>query len=198
MKKVTWPGATQLAPLPVVLVGVADRVRQNLLTVAWTGIVCSTPPMISISVRKERFSHPMLTESREFTVNLPTAAQAEKVDYCGVVSGRDADKFAVCGFTPVPGETVRAPLVAECPVNLECRVRQILELGSHDLFLADILAVRVDESLIGGDGRLRLESADLLAYVHGHYHRVADAIGHFGFSVRRKPGAETRVGGARS
>lgn len=192
-RKITWPGATQLAPLPVVLVAVADAVRQNVFTVAWTGIICTNPAMLSISVRKERFSHPMICESREFTVNVPSAALAEEVDRCGVLSGREYNKFSLCNFTALPGETVKAPIIAECPVSLECRVSQILELGSHDLFLAHITAVRVNESLIGENGRLQLENADLLAYAHGHYHRVADAIGHFGFSVRKKKGPKVRT-----
>ena len=191
-KKVTWPGATQLAPLPVVLVAVADGIRQNVFTVAWTVIVCSTPPMLSISVRKERFSHPMICESREFTVNVPPASLAEEVDRCGVLSGREYNKFSLCGLTPVPGETVQAPIIAECPVSLECKVSQVLELGSHDLFIADITAVRVSERLIDEKGRMKLETADLLAYAHGHYHRMADAIGHFGYSVRKKEGSKIR------
>ena len=191
-KKVTWQGATQLAPLPVVWVAVADAVRQNVFTVAWTGIVCSTPPMLSISVRKERFSHPMICESGVFTVNIPPASLAEEVDRCGVLSGREYNKFSLCGLTPLPGETVSAPIIAECPVSLECKVAKVLELGSHDLFIADITAVRVSERLIGENGRLQLESADLLAYAHGHYHRVADAIGHFGYSVRKKQGPKVR------
>ncbi|MBQ7394524.1 MAG: flavin reductase family protein [Lentisphaeria bacterium] len=191
-KKITWQGATQLAPLPVVLVTTADAVRQNVFTVAWTGIVCSTPPMLSISVRKERFSHPMICESREVTVNIPPASLAEEVDRCGVLSGREYNKFTLCHFTPIPGETVKSPVISECPVSLECKVSHILELGSHDLFIAHITAVRVSERLIDEKGRLQLESADLLAYAHGHYHRVADAIGHFGFSVRKKAGPKVR------
>ncbi len=191
-KKISWPGATQLAPVPVVLIGCSDGSRRNLCTVAWVGTVCSTPPMVSISLRKERFSHGMISGSREFTVNIPPVFLAAEVDYCGVVSGREYDKFAVCKLTPGEGETVKSPIVMECPLNLECKVRNILELGSHDLFLAEITAVRVDEHLIGPKGRLELENANLLAYAHGHYHRLGEAIGHFGFSVRRKPGSPVR------
>ncbi len=192
MSKITWQGATQLAPVPVVLIGVSDGVRQNVFTVAWTGIVCSTPPMVSISVRKERFSFAMIEKSGEFTVNMPAADMAKTTDLCGVVSGREYDKFAMGGLTPLPGETVRAPVLAECPVSMECQVRRQIELGSHVLFLAEITAVRVEERYIGSNGRLQLEKADLLAYVHGHYHRIGDAIGHFGYSVRRKKGSPVR------
>ena len=192
-KKVTWPGATQLAPLPVVLVAVADGIRQNVFTVAWTGIVCSTPPMLSISVRPERFSYQALVETREFTVNVPLASQAAIVDWCGVVSGRDHDKFAEKSLTPLRGSQVAAPLVEECPLNLECKVKEIIKLGSHDLFLAEIVAVQVSEEYLTKTGRLDLErNGGVLGYAHGHYFQLGKCLGHFGFSVRKKPGRKVR------
>ena len=192
-RKVVWPGSTQLAAVPVVLVGCGGSGRpNNLLTVAWTGIACSRPPMLTVAIRPERFSHGLIHETGEFSVNLPTMAMAKTVDWCGVVSGRDHDKFAVRRLTVLAGTRIAAPLVAECPLGLECRVRQVLELGAHDLFLADILAVQVSEELIEPDGRFDLERAGLLAYVHGHYYGLGECLGHFGFSVRRKAGPMTR------
>ncbi len=188
-EKQIWPGSTQLAPVPVVLIGCggARNLPPNLITIAWAGIVCSQPPMISISVRPERYSHMLIRETGEFTVNLPRAGQAREVDFCGVKSGRELDKFAACELTAYTGSTVSAPLVAECPVGLECRVKQMLELGSHTLFIAEVLAVQVSGDLLDESGRLRTEECDLLAYAHGHYYGLGACLGHFGFSVRRKP-----------
>lgn len=193
MKKIIWPPGTHLAPVPVVLVGTGGHgFADNLLTVAWTGIVCSDPPMLSVSVRPERFSYRALRETGEFTVNIPTARMASDTDWCGVVSGRDHDKFAERHLTPLKASKIEAPLVGECPLSLECRTRQVLELGAHHLFLADILAVQVSEEFLDPSGRLDLEKNGLLAYVHGHYFGLGRCIGHFGFSVRRKKGPRTR------
>lgn len=192
-QKVIWSPSTQLAPVPAVLVGCGSAEADwNLITIAWTGIVCSKPPMLSVSVRPERHSHELIRRSGEFTVNIPTAAMADDVDWCGVVSGRDHRKFAERNLTPIAGSKVSAPLVAECPLGLECRVKEVLQLGSHDLFLAEILAVQVTESWINESGRLELERAGLLSYVHGHYFGLGECIGHFGYSVRKKPGSVIR------
>ena len=182
-------------PLPVVLVGTGNgrEFKNNLLTVAWAGIVCSDPAMLSISVRPERYSYAALIATREFTVNVPLARQAKCVDWCGVVSGRDHDKFAEQNLTAIRGTKVQAPLVGECPLNLECKVKEILHLGSHDLFLAEILAVQVSDSFIAGNGRLALESeGGVLGYAHGHYFQLGECIGHFGFAVRKKAGPVVR------
>ena len=194
MAKLIWPGSTQLAPVPAVLVGTGGgNFADNLITVAWAGIVCSAPPMLSISVRPERFSYQPLVETREFTVNVPLASQAEIVDWCGVVSGRDHDKFAEKSLTPLRGSQVAAPLVAECPLNLECKVKDIIKLGSHDLFLAEIVAVQVSEEYLTKTGRLDLErNGGVLGYAHGHYFQLGKCLGHFGFSVRKKPGRKVR------
>ena len=193
-KKAVWLGCTQLAPVPAVLVACcgAGGLRPNLVTVAWTGIVCSKPPMVSIALQPERHSHGIVKATGEFSVNLPSAPMARVVDWCGVVSGRDHDKFAESGLTPAPGTKISAPIVAECPLSLECKVSQILELGSHHLFIADILAVQVTERLLDAAGRLDLERDGLLAFVHGHYYNLGECLGHFGFSVRRKPGPTVR------
>ena len=194
MAKLIWPGSTQLAPVPAVLVGTGGgNFADNLITVAWAGIVCSAPPMLSISVRPERFSYQALVETREFTVNVPLASQAAIVDWCGVVSGRDHDKFAEKSLTPLRGSQVAAPLVEECPLNLECKVREIIKLGSHDLFLAEIVAVQVSEEYLTQTGRLDLEhNGGVLGYAHGHYFQLGKCLGHFGFSVRKKPGRKVR------
>ena len=192
MKKLIWPGSTQLAPVPAVLVGCGTEGAFNLITIAWAGTVCSKPPMLSISVRPERYSHGLIRASGEFTVNLPTAEQIFVTDYCGVVSGKDVDKFKETKLTPLAGSQVSAPLVAECPLGLECKVTQTLELGSHTLFLAEIVAVQVSEEFVTADGRLALEKAGLAAYAHGHYFELGKAIGHFGYSVRKKPGPIVR------
>lgn len=194
MKKVIWPGSTQLAPVPAVLVGTGgDGFKNNLITIAWAGIVCSTPPMLSVSVRPERYSYEAMTALRDFTVNVPLASQARIVDWCGVVSGRDHDKFAEQNLTAQRGSQVAAPLVLECPLNLECKVKDIIKLGSHDMFLAEIVAVQVSEDFIDKSGRLDLEhSGGVLGYAHGHYFNLGDCIGHFGFSVRKKAGSIIR------
>ena len=194
VEKLAWPGSTLLAPIPPVLVscGGFDGLKANLITVAWAGIVCSQPPMLSISVRPERFSHASLLKTGEFVVNLPTAAMAAAVDWCGVVSGRQEDKFARTGLTAAAATTLRTPIVQEAPVSLECRVLRTLELGSHTLFLAEIAALQVTKSLVDAKGRLCLEKADLLAYAHGHYFSLGECLGHFGFSVRKKPGPKIR------
>ena len=192
--KTLWPAGTQLAPVPAVLIGCGDgnAVPFNLLTAAWVGVVCSEPPMLAVSIRPERYSHPIITRAGEFTVNVPAAAIAEKVDFCGVKSGRDTDKIKACGFTAERGSKVAAPVIAECPITLECRVQQRLKLGSHDLFLGEVVAVQVDSALIDATGKFDIDRADLLAYAHGHYYHLGACIGHFGYSVRKKPGSPVR------
>ena len=188
-EKLCWPGSAQLAPVPAVLVGCGDgscRNPYNLITIGWCGMACSDPPQLTIGVRPERFSFGLIRRTGEFTVNLPTQALTSDLDYCGVVSGKAIDSFRERGLTPVPGSTVKAPLVGECPVALECRVKEALELGSHWLFIADILAVRVDPGLVDGNGKLDMEKAGLITYAHGNYYAVGEELGRFGFSVRKK------------
>ncbi len=178
-----------LYPVPAVLVSVRDKSGENnLITVAWAGTVCSDPAMVSISVRKERHSHHMLMESKEFALNLTTKKIVKAVDYCGVRSGRDVDKFKETGLTKGECEKINAPLVEESPINIECRVKEVLELGSHDLFLAEVVNVQVEESLLNEHGTLKLERADLVAYSHGEYFSLGEKLGSFGYSVRKKTG----------
>ncbi|MGN8763563.1 flavin reductase family protein [Hornefia butyriciproducens] len=186
VRKVTMKPGTMLNPVPVVLVSCAADGKQNLITIAWTGIVNSEPPMTYISVRKSRYSHELIRRSGEFVINLATESIAEKVDFCGVRSGRDVDKFAECGFTPVPSDQVSAPLVAESPVNLECVVRDVIEYPSHDMFVAEIVCVHGNKNLFGETGRFCLEEAGLIAYSHGEYFGLKPRpLGRFGYSVMK-------------
>ncbi len=187
MPKINWKPGTLLAPAPPALVTSGDGERSNVFTAAWTGIVCSEPPMTYVSIRRERFSHGIISETREFVINLPCEAITRATDLCGVRSGRDGDKFALAGLTREPSHLVAAPTIAECPVSLECRVREIIPLGSHDMFLADIVSVGVDPRFVDEKGALHMEKCGLLAYAHGAYFGLGKQLGTFGFSVRKKP-----------
>lgn len=185
MGKVVWKPGNMLYPVPAVMVSTADREgRDDIVTLAWAGTVNSDPPMLSVSVRKERFSHHMLTETGEFAVNLVTEELTRAMDYCGVRSGREVDKFAKTGLTRGKASKIQVPLIQESPVNLECRVRQMIPLGSHDLFLADILAVQVDERYLDEKGAFHLNDAKLIAYSHGTYYSLGQVLGTFGYSVK--------------
>ena len=177
--KVVKPGSTALYPAPAVLVscGVA---RPNLITLAWVGTLSSDPPTVGIAVRPGRFSHKLIAEAGEFVVNLPHAGQVGIVDYCGHVSGRDVDKWAACGLTPVPASRVRVPLVAECPVSLECRVSHRLVLGVHELFMGEVLAVQANEEVLDAQGRVDYQLTRLLAYVGGYYWQLGELLGRYG------------------
>ena len=177
-----------LVPNPVVMVscgGGKEKIRPNIITVAWAGIVNTEPPMLSVSIRPERLSHEIIMKTREFVVNIPSSSLAKVVDWCGMKSGREVDKFAEMRLTSLPGEQVSCPIIADCPLNLECKVTQIIPLGSHDLFLAKIVSVSIADSLLDRRGRLNTEHADLLAYAHSEYHALGRKIGSFGFSVRK-------------
>jgi len=189
IKKTSWKPGNMLSPVPAVLVscGGTEKWKPNLITIAWAGTVCSDPPMVSISVRPERYSYEIIKDLGEFTINLPSVQQARATDWCGVVSGRDHDKFEKTGLTPAPGLKTSCPIVLESPVNIECKVSRTLELGSHVLFLAEVVAVQVSSDLMDAGGKLCLEKAGLFAYVHGEYFALGKDLGHFGFSVRRKP-----------
>lgn len=188
MQKEIWKPGNMLYPLPVVMVSMADESgRTNIITIAWAGTVCTNPPMVSISVRPERYSHSILRDTGEFVVNLTTRDLVHAADYCGVKSGRDTDKFSVLGLTPVSAAWVKAPLIGESPVNLECRVKQTQPLGSHDMFLAEVVAVHADRCYMDDKNKFHLEQAEPIVYSHGSYLLCGDQIGTFGFSVRRRP-----------
>ena len=186
MPKEIWKPGNMLYPVPPVLVTCHNKKGEsNMLTVAWAGTVCSTPAMLSISVRKERYSHAMLMETGEFVVNLPTEDLVWETDEAGVRSGRDLNKWESLHLHQEEGKILSVPMILECPVNMECKVKQVLELGSHDLFLAEIVAVHVDSALLDEKKRLQLEKAKLLAYSHGQYFGLGNVLGSFGFSVRK-------------
>lgn len=187
MAKQLWKAGNMLYPLPVVMVTVKDSAgKDNIITVAWAGTVCTNPPMLSISVRPERYSHRALVETEEFVVNLTTEKLAKATDYCGVKSGRDVDKFAATGLTALPAEKVKASLIAESPVNIECKVKEIRHLGSHDLFLAEVLAVHADEAYMNERGKFELSRAQPIVYSHGEYYALGKRCGTFGYSVKQK------------
>lgn len=180
-----------LYPVPAVLVSVADsQGRPNVLTVAWAGTVCSNPPMVSISVRPERYSYHCIEETGEFVINLTTKKLAYAADYCGVKSGRDENKFEKMHLTPVQGKEVKAPLIAESPVSLECRVKQTLLLGSHTMFVAEVVSVSVDSAYLDSKNRFHLDWAEPIVYSHGTYFELGKALGTFGYSVARKKGGK--------
>ena len=195
MAKQVWKGGNMLYPLPAVMVSCANEAgEKDIVTVAWAGTVCTNPPMLSISLRPERHSYHIIRESGEFVVNLVTSRLQRACDWCGVRSGRDYDKWAECRLTAEPAARLElAPAIAESPVNIECRVRDVLELGSHHLFLADVIAVQVEEGLLDTRGKLDLARANLTAYSHGEYFELGRNLGSFGYSVRkRKPGPRRR------
>ena len=170
MGKELWKPGNMLYPLPVVMVSVADSAgNNNIITVAWAGTICSNTPMVSISVRPERHSYGMIKETGEFVINLTTKDLTFATDYCGVKSGRDVDKFKEMNLTALPANIVKAPLIAESPVSLECKVTQIIPLGSHDMFLAEVVAVHVDDKYMDETGKFHLEQAEPIVYSHGAY-----------------------------
>ena len=187
MGKRQFKPGNMLYPLPAVLVSAANKEgKANLITVAWAGTVCTNPPMLSISVRPERYSYHMIRETGEFVVNLPTEEMAYAVDYCGVKSGKDTDKWKDTGLTMAKASAVSVPLVAQSPVNLECRLVRVDELGSHHMFLAEIVAVDVDEKYMDEKDRFHLSDAKPLAYSHGKYYGLGECLGFFGYSVKKK------------
>ena len=194
MTKRSMKPGTMLAPTPAVLVSCRDtQGNDNLITIAWTGIINSDPPITYISVRKSRYSHHIISESGEFVINLTNEQIAKEVDFCGVRSGRDMDKFQTCGFTRQEAEIVSAPLVCESPVNLECVVKEVREYPTHDMFIAEIVRVHADETLFNEDGRLCLDKASLVAYSHGEYFGLKRRpLGRFGWSVM-KPKTKKRL-----
>ena len=186
MGKYAFKPGNMIYPVPAVLVSAADREgNTNIFTAAWTGTKCSNPPMAYISVRPERYSYHMIRETGEFVINLTTKELARAADYCGVRSGRDVDKWKEMKLTPVKGREVSVPLIGESPVNIECRVTEVKELGSHHMFLAQVVAVSVDEAYMDENGRFDLNASGLIAYSHGQYRELGENLGGFGFSVQK-------------
>ena len=186
MARQKWRGGAMLSPLPPAIVSVSDGERTNLITVAWTGILSTVPPRTYISVRPTRYSHGILEKSGEFVINLCTAQLVRAADYCGMYTGAKVDKFEKCNLHPIPSTEVSCPSLGESPLSLECRVFEVKRLGSHDMYLADIVAVTVDDSLVDAGGKLRLDRAELCAYSHGEYFALGKKLGKFGFSAVKK------------
>ena len=186
MAKVTWKPGTHLSPVPPALISCSHEGKDNLITVAWTGILNSEPPKTYISVRPERHSYQMIKESGEFVINLPSQHIVRSIDFCGVRSGKNTDKFTACKLTREKASVVSCPMVAESPVSIECKVTDIIPLGSHDMFMADIVAVNIDERYIDDKGKFHIEKCALAAYAHGQYFALGKKIGSFGYSVKKK------------
>ena len=187
-EKIAWKPGTMIYPLPAALISCgATPDEYNVLTASWVGTICSNPPMCYVSVRPERHSHPILEKNMAFVINLTTEELARATDWCGVRSGSEYDKFAECGLTPVPSQKVAAPYLKEAPVSIECRVREVLRLGSHDMFVADVEGVLADSAYIDPEsGAFDMEKAGLLVYSHGHYYKTGEKVGKFGWSVEKK------------
>lgn len=188
-EKESWKPGNLLYPLPAVMVSCQrPGERPNIITVAWAGTTCSSPAMVSISIRPERYSYGIIKETGEFVINLVNRELTYATDFCGVRSGRDVDKFKEMNLTPVPSETVSAPSIKESPVNIQCRVTQIIPLGSHDLFLAEVTGITVDQDYMDEKGKFHLNSTGLVAYSHGEYFLLGEKLGKFGYSVQKRDG----------
>ena len=187
MKKITWPGATLLAPTPPVLVTCGSMEKPNAITIAWTGIINSHPPKTYISVRPERYSYDIIKQSGEFIVHLPTKDMVRAIDYCGVRSGRDENKLEKCGLNLYEVEGFTCPAIKEFPIALTCKVTDIMPLGCHDMFMAEVLAVDVSEEFVDEKGRFDINACNLITFAHGAYYSLKEMIGTFGYTVRKKP-----------
>ncbi|MBC8062681.1 MAG: flavin reductase family protein [Clostridiaceae bacterium] len=187
MSKKLFKGSSMLNPVPVVLITCKNQEgKVNVFTVGWIGTACTKPPLITVSIRPSRLSYEYIKQNGEFVINLPTKAQVRAVDYCGVKSGRTNDKITESGFLLEDSTQISVPMIKQCPVAMECRVKSITPLGTHDLFLAEVLAVHVENNLIDAKGKIHLEKADLISYSHGEYFPIeTKAIGTFGFSVKK-------------
>lgn len=187
MKKIQFKGSVLLNPVPVVMITSKNSEgKSNVFTVAWTGTICTKPPMLSISIRPERLSYDYIAETMEFIVNIPNSSMARETDFCGVVSGNKVDKIKQMEFTMVQGKEVDVDYIKECPVSIECKVKQIIKLGTHDLFLAEVVQSHIDENLMDENGKICLEKGKLLSYCHGEYFPMGEKpVGKFGYSVAK-------------
>lgn len=192
MAKVNWRGGALIAPIPPVMVSCGDMENSNIITIAWTGILNTIPPKTYISVRPSRHSYEIIKEKGEFVINLTPSSLVKEADFCGIYTGKKVNKFEKCKLTKVKGTKVDCPMIDESPLSIECRVTDIVPLGSHDMFMADILCVNVDESLLDENGKLCLERAKLSAFAHGEYFELGKKIGTFGFSTKKKKKKKTK------
>ena len=186
MAKRDLPPGTALYPVPVVLVSCADKLnkRANIITIAWCGVVCSAPPLLSVSIRPSRHSYSLIKDAGDFAINIPDAGLIEKADLCGIVSGANTDKYAACSFTEYKPSRISSPLIAECPVNIECVLKKTVPLGTHDMFIGEVVAVHADESILGSNGSINYAKASPVTYNQGEYWSAGKKIGHYGFSRR--------------
>lgn len=185
MGKQTWKAGTFVYPIPAVLISCGDENEKNVLTVAWTGTICTDPAMTYISVRKERYSYDIIKRTGEFCINLTNEKLAYATDYCGVKSGKNVDKFNEMNLTPEKASIIKAPMIKESPISIECKVKEIKELGSHDMFIAEVLAINVDDKYLDETGRFDMQKCNLIAYSHGEYYKLGEKIGKFGYSVKK-------------
>ncbi len=194
MPKLKWKGGALVAPVPPAMItcGCAEKNNENIITVAWTGIVNTIPPKTYISIRPSRHSYNIIKESGEFAINLTSTNLVRAADWCGVYTGAKVDKFEKCALHKEEASEISCPLISESPLSLECKVTDIIPIGSHDMFLADIVAVRVEEDLIDKNGKLRLDKAHLAAFAHGEYYSLGECVGSFGFSVKKKKNADRK------
>lgn len=187
MGKQNWKPGNMLYPVPVVMISCQrEGEKPNIITVAWAGTICSDPVMISISVRKERYSYPIIKETGEFVINLVNKELTFATDYCGVKSGKDVDKFKEMSLTPLPSQNIKAPGISESPLNLECKVKDVIELGTHDMFIAEVVGVTVDDKYMDETGKFNLNDSELVAYSHGEYYKLGEKLGKFGYSVKKE------------
>lgn len=193
MSKTLWKPGTMVYPVPAAMVTCGSMEKPNIITIAWTGTICTNPAMTYISVRKERYSYDLIKESGKFAINLSTKTLLKAADFCGVKSGRDVDKFKEMGLTAIPGLSLDVPLIAESPLSIECEVTEIKELGSHDMFFAKVTGVTIEESLMDTNGKFCLEKSGLIAYSHGAYYELGKSLGTFGFSVQKKKTAKKKA-----
>ena len=186
MAKKTLKGGALLSPLPPTMVSCGDMENSNIITIGWTGILNTIPPKTYISVRPTRHSYEMIKQKGEFVINLTPSKLVKEADYCGIYTGKKVDKFAKCKLTKIKGTQVDAPMIEECPISIECKVTDVIPLGSHDMFMADIVAINVDEDLFDKEGKMHFEKANLIAYAHGEYYELGKKIGKFGFSTNKQ------------
>ncbi len=196
MSKTVWNGGALLAPVPPVMVSCGSAEKPNIITVAWCGTLATQPATTYISVRPKRHSYNLIKESGEFVINLTTEELVRHADWCGVYTGAKVDKFARCGLTAEPSSKLSCPLIAESPLSIECRVKEIVPLGSHDMFIAEIVAIDIDEELIDQNGKLCLDKAGLVAFAHGEYFALGKKLGSFGYSVKKKKKGHKKASGA--
>ena len=186
MGKQVWKAGTLVYPVPVVLVSCGTEQQKNILTVAWTGTICTDPAMTYISIRKERYSYEIIKNTGEYCINLTNEDLAYATDFCGVKSGKDIDKFKEMKLTAQKCSIIDCPMIKESPINIECKVKEIKPLGSHDMFISEVVAVNVDDKYIDKNGKFDMEKCNLIAYSHGEYYKLGEKLGKFGFSVKKK------------